>query len=208
MIEIIDKNYLNQILSFLFKKNRLTHMTRRQDLINRLAQQDQELEALNGDLPPSSNNEERVVDKIFESLTISEMKILTNFTKVQIMDLYALFESDIVGARSNRGRGSKLSPLDSFILLLCFLKSYSSFSRLALDFEIKPATVQRIVESLIDVLAPKFAEKLIKVVKKELQIANGIGFENYPDVALVLDCSVQEVSRFAGSFRKLKSFFH
>jgi hypothetical protein len=51
--------------------------------------------------------------------------------------------------------------------------------------------------------------KYIIFIDRETQIVSSprIGFEEFPDVAIVLDCSVQEIPMYAGSFSDVKIFY-
>ena len=60
---------------------------------------------------------------------------------------------------------------------------------------------------MISALSPKLNEKFIRRVRKELQVIQEIQFDEFPEVALVLDCSVQEIPRYMGTFNDMKVFY-
>lgn len=146
-------------------------------------------------------------NEIFDNYTPNEIKDFTNLTKDELLEIYYQVELEISKLRTNRGPKSKLTGLDSFFLMLVYLKTYPSYKRLGKAFNISGATAQKIIEKLITSLSGKFKQLFIKEIKKNDQLKMDVKFDDFPSVALVVDCSVQEIPRFVGGFLDVKIFY-
>lgn len=134
-------------------------------------------------------------------------KTATNFTKEEFVSLFSYFDIDMARLQNTRGPRSKLSNMDKFFLLITYLKSYVSYTSLAHTFGLSPTSVQRDLIKIIEALAPIFERIFIEKLDREQQVEKGIGFVDYPEVALILDCSVQKIPRYCGGFNDVKTFF-
>ena len=123
------------------------------------------------------------------------------------MHLFLIFDKEITLLKTSRGPKPKLASLDWFFLLLVHLKTYSCYTTLGKAFKLSGATVQKIIEKIILGLEKKFKETFIKFLKKDDQINLGLKLVDYPQVALILDCTVQEVPRYGAQFNDSKIFY-
>ena len=87
------------------------------------------------------------------------------------------------------------------------LKTYSSYATLGKAFKLSGQTIQKLKEKMIIGLSFKFKINFINFIKKEEQIKLGINLIEYPQVGIILDCTVQEVPRYGSQFTDSKIFF-
>lgn len=182
-------------------------MSNNKRLLESMRQQQEELD----DLPSL----ELLTDDLFEedkdvnviSYSDDELMILTNFDGEQIDTIFFILAEEFAKMRSNRGRKAALSDKDMLLLLLVFLKGYQSYNKLAIDFKISVVAVKNNISKMIVKFHEILTATFIKSINKQKQDENGLKLIDFPDVGLILDCSVQEISRFAGSFRDSKIFF-
>ncbi|KAF7685034.1 hypothetical protein CDIK_4217 [Cucumispora dikerogammari] len=142
------------------------------DFLDKIRKTDQELKEEDTFID-SSIPDYTTKNVIFDNYTPSEIKDFSNLTKDELMELYYLFELDIAKLRTNRGPKSKLSGLDSFFLMLVYLKTYPSYKRLGKAFNISGSSAQKTIEKLIVSLADRFKDLFIKEIKKKLAVENG-----------------------------------
>lgn len=181
-------------------------MNRRENYFEKLEEEENNLNNYEGyfDSSQPDNNE---TESFVSSVSESHFKIATNFTRDQFFNLYTHFDLEMASLENTRGPRSRLTGEEKFFLLLTYCKSYDSYTSLARVFNLSPATLQRIIEKMISCLAPKFKQIFILTIQKEEQIIQNIGFQEYPNVALVLDCTIQPVPKFAGGHREVKVFY-
>lgn len=182
-------------------------MDRQNAYLQKLKEMDDELNNNHEIHLDSSVPEELIENPITSGIPVELFKTATNFTRDEFEVLFSYFDVEIAKLTNSRGPKTKLSGMDRFFLLITYLKSYPSFTRLALDFGFSASYIQKVIETMILNLSKKFSDLFIIFLSKEQQIIDGIVFPEFPEVAIVLDCSVQEVPRFAGGFSELKVFY-
>ncbi|KAF7685121.1 hypothetical protein CDIK_4130 [Cucumispora dikerogammari] len=170
------------------------------DFLDKIRKTDQELKEEDTFID-SSISDYTTKNVIYDNYTPSEIKDFSNLIKDELMKIYYLFELDIAKLKTNREPKSKLSGLDSFFLMLVYLKTYPSYKRLGKTFNISGSSAQKTIEKLIVSLADRFRDLFIKNIKKNEQLKMEIKFEDYPYAALVIDCSVQKIHRFHWRFQ-------
>ncbi|KAM0679028.1 hypothetical protein BDAP_000407 [Binucleata daphniae] len=181
-------------------------MKKQNDYFDSLDRRDRELEEMEENLQLQSEPDDFEEHVILSQINDTKLKTATYYTRNMFRYLFSVFENDIAKLQNTKGPRQKLSGQDKFFLFLTYLKSYLSFDFLAVTFGLSATYLQKLFEKMIRTLALTASAKFIVKCKKEEQIAKNIGFENYPEVALVLDCSVQEIPRYAGSFNDAKIF--
>lgn len=182
-------------------------LDKRKNFLSEILENDEKLKKDDGFDFDTSEMDDLNQKEIIDDFSSNEIKTFTNFFKHEFKLLFSKFEGVIAKLRYKKGPKNKLSTMDSFFLLLVYLKTYPSFATLARNFSVSASSLQRIIEKLIIGLKDKFVEEFICFLSKESQLNKSIGFKNFPDVAMVLDCTIQEIPRFAGGFSEVKTFY-
>ena len=183
-------------------------MTQKNDrMLEKMKELDVELINLGSDELLSSDLPDKCQDSIFSSYNTSEIHILTNFSIIQFNELFRLLETQFSRMRNTRGKKSKLSDKDMLLMFLYYLKSYVNFNKLAMDYKISTSTAKKLIQKMIKNFRDILVNKFISWIPKEEQNKNLLNFEDFNEVALVLDCSVQEICKFGGNFKDTKPFF-
>lgn len=116
----------------------------------------------------------------------------------------AVVESPLSFADSGRGRKTPYTPLERLVILLTFLKNYSSYSFLGSIFQAKANTIENLIRKTALTIRQPLTEYFIRAISKKEQIQIGIHCP-IPEVALIVDCSVQQCYRPVGAFAEAKS---
>lgn len=175
--------------------------------IENISQRDDELNQLDFNLINSSMGDFEANNLVFDELNTSEIKVMTNFSKDSVLELFANVDAEIAASKPVKGPKCKLTDLDIFLLLLTYLKTYPSYSTIAKPFKITATTAQKVLERTICAVTHKLMDTFVKFIKREEQCRLGITCADYKDVALILDCTVQEIPRYSGSFSDAKKFY-
>ncbi|PVU94125.1 hypothetical protein BB559_003098 [Furculomyces boomerangus] len=119
--------------------------------------------------------------------------------------LFEILNTDLAGIRNNRGGRANLTIRDTLLFYLSFLKLYPSYSSIGLSFKMKAASVQRLVDRVTYAIKGTLWKRFVVPQKKADQVTFGLGFNHYPEAALVIDALIQEFSRLAMYFKDQKS---
>lgn len=178
------------------------------NFLERVKDNDRELEIMGETfLLETSTSDHLDRNPIIDNYTSNEVKAFTNFTKEEVLDLFGHVSDEFAQLVTSKGPRFKLTSVDSFFLLLTYLKTYPTYSTLGKAFRISSATVQKHIEKMITNLSTKLAKEFIKFVRKEEQERQGIRLPDFPNVAILLDCTVQEVPRYGRNFTDSKVFY-
>lgn len=172
----------------------------------------------------SSDGDETMcrVDQIASNFP-EDVKIICGFTlsvtiiiNMQEFDqLYSMVDMALAASRVGKGRKPAVGPRDSLFLLLSFLTNYPTFRMLGVEYGQKASTIQENIMKTAKLVRPIFMERLVVPVKKKMQVeqgnnysdALGIAFEDYPDVALVVDCTFQPILVPCAEFLAKRAYF-
>lgn len=115
----------------------------------------------------------------------------------------SIVENALSYADSGRGRKTPFSPFERLIMLLTFLKNYPSYSFLGSIFKSKPNTIEKLIRKTAITIRQPLMEYFVTPMSKKEQMQVGISC-NIPEVALIVDCSVQQCFRPTGAFAEAK----
>jgi IS5 family transposase len=131
----------------------------------------------------------------------------TGFTVGDFWSLYSIVNDNLRAQFGTRGRKPRFGPEDTFYIMLQYLRHNASYTQLALLYS---TTITVICETLRRAIAgcrQPLVSTFIKPLRKAEQMELGIQFPQFPEVALVIDCSVQECARPAGAFSSHQRLF-
>lgn len=107
-------------------------------------------------------------------------------------------------AESGRGRKTPYSPLQRLIILLTFLKNYPSYSFIGSIFNAKANSIETVIRKTAITIRQSLMDHFVRPMSKRDQVQVGI-LSEVPEVALIVDCSVQQCFRPTGAFAEAKS---
>jgi hypothetical protein len=137
-----------------------------------------------------------------------DFRCLFRFTPAEFDHLFSLVELDILASRSRRGRPAALSPKDSFLALLYHLAQYRTMAHDAVLFGVAQNTLLVTIERVLVAVARPLHRRFVVPMSKGEQVARGMEFEAFPEVALVVDCSVFRIQKpLHDGFASAKRFF-
>lgn len=152
------------------------------------------------DLPEKKNS-------IFSSLTNEECLAYTNMT----IDQFSLFFLEVepyLLQPFKKGRKSHISLKDGILLYIIRLCTGATYEILASDFGVKdPSTIYRICERIEESLCQAVKKKYFLPIKKGEQSRLGINCSEFPEVALIVDSTLQPCYRPSLSFNDAKVFY-
>ena len=126
----------------------------------------------------------------------------TGFDSKDLHVLYSYIEKAV--NTSKRGRKTKFTPLDQFILFLHFLKSYPRLESMKPILHIEASTYQRIILKFLNEASPVLEDRLITKIAKECQI---ITKEDFPNAGYVVDATVQKINEPDLSWEISRQYF-
>ncbi|KAG2814004.1 hypothetical protein PC129_g3495 [Phytophthora cactorum] len=136
------------------------------------------------------------------------LKTLTNFTQAEFGVLWAEVEGALHAVWSMvRGRRSQTSAKDAMFKTLVILKHYDTWDKHAVDFGLKPNTLEKMTYKLLEVIEPIPFAKFVKPVTMTQQRENNKAFRNYPYALYATDVKFQPAYRQSGHFTEKKTYF-
>ena len=108
-----------------------------------------------------------------------------------------------------------LGTHDAFFMTLLYLRNYSTFLELGRCFRLKENTAKDTVQRVLMAIHDPLFNALVRPLGKAAQVAEGkiginsigIAFPDFPQVALVVDCTFQTSNRMRSNFNERKLFF-
>ena len=136
------------------------------------------------------------------------LKTLINFTLVEFNALWAFVESDVHAAwNMGRGRRPQTTAKDAMFMSLVILKHYDTWDKHAIDFGIKPNTLEKMIYRVLAVIEPVLTEEFIIPVTMTEQRERDRLFHNYPYALYATDVKFQPAYRPSGRFMEQKKYF-
>ena len=127
--------------------------------------------------------------------------ILTGFTTQEFTELLRLCENDIP-INIGRGKQSKFSQADKFLVVLCYLKHYETQAKLGENFSISKAQINRIISTTIPVITTILYSKYATTLELDHQ-----AYEDFSDTLFVMDVTIQKIWKPLGNFQERKQFY-
>lgn len=95
----------------------------------------------------TADSDSPVMDSFQQQNGNSEwLKTLTNFSLAEFDHLWAVVEQDVISTWIvGRGRKHATKPKDAFMMALCVLKHYDTWSKHALDFGMKTSSFEKTI---------------------------------------------------------------
>ena len=126
--------------------------------------------------------------------------VLTGFTTHEFTELLRLCENDIP-INIGRGKQSKFTPADKFLIVLCYLKHYETQSKFGESFSISKAQINRILFATIPVVMSILYSKYVVNVNDQQD------YDEFPDTLFVMDVTIQKIWKPLGTFQERKQYF-
>ena len=143
-----------------------------------------------------------------ESGNADAIRILTNFTAEEFLQLYREIEQDLKPVWTmGRGRKSKTAPMDAFLMTLTVLKHYDTWAKHATDFQMKTLTFEKMINRVIDIVEPVLFKKMVTKPPMSDQEKNNLQFQNFPYCYAAHDVKFQPSYRPGGRFTEVKRYF-
>ena len=127
--------------------------------------------------------------------------VLTGFSVIQFIELLTLCESSIP-TNIGRGKQSKFTQADKFLVVLCYVKHYETQAKLGDNFGVSKAQINRIIAVVVPIITSILYLKY--VVDLEVDLPE---YEAFPDARFVIDVTIQKIWRPLGTFQERKQFY-
>ena len=132
----------------------------------------------------------------------------TGFTIAEFWEIFAVVQENLRATFPVRGRAPHFNTEDTFYILLQYLRAGMKPAQLAVTHKVSPSIMQATLERGLSGTRDALVAEFITPISKGEQAKRGISSPNFPEVALIIDCSVQECERPAGHFGgEQKRFF-
>ncbi len=133
-------------------------------------------------------------------------KILSGFTCDEFLELYDIVEGSI---RENIGRGrqSKVSKLDRFLVTLCYLKHYETLDKLKDTFALSKTCLYNLLETTINAISPVLYNHFVVNLDDRLDEDDEDIQVNFPEAKFVMDATFHPIWTPAGTFNEKKRYF-
>lgn len=147
------------------------------------------------------------INNIYDSLSDIQIQTYTNFFRNQF-DLLYLDLEPFLTIPHQKGRKSNFTMKDSLFFYILRLKTGATYEMIAVDFDIKnPSTLFRLCDKL-ELLLHKAVLKLFFLPYTKLeQEKREIKFQNFPQVMLIVDSTLQPCQKPALPFEDGKIFY-
>lgn len=130
--------------------------------------------------------------------------VICGFTSDQFLQLFEACE-DAIPTVVGRGRRSRISKHDRLLLVLCYVKHYETYEKLAETFLMSKSQVHRNLGDTIDQVGPvlyrRYVEHISELIGVDVEVAA------FPEAPLVMDATLQEIWIPTGTFQEKKRFF-
>ncbi len=126
--------------------------------------------------------------------------ILTGFTTQEFIELLRICENDIP-INIGRGKQSKFTQADKFLIVLCYVKHYETQAKLGENFSISKAQINRIISTTVPVIFP------ILYLKYSSNSTDHQEYEEFSDTLFVMDVTIQKIWKPLGNFQERKQYY-
>lgn len=127
--------------------------------------------------------------------------ILTGFSSQEFTELLLLCENDIP-INIGRGKQSKFTQADKFLIVLCYLKHYETQAKLGENFSISKAQINRIIATAVPVISE------ILYFKYAISLdADDAVYEEFIHSKFVMDVTIQKIWKPLGTFQERKQYY-
>ena len=154
-----------------------------------------------------------IFDEVYNSSGNEGLITLTNFNALEFSALYD-YVSDHVTTNWNVGRGkkSKFTGKDVFLLAVSVVKMGGSWDEMALPWKIKPATFQTMIVKFLKMMSRHLYEKTVQVYQEldgwmKDTLEAGKAFAHYPCAIYATDVRFQMANRPSGNHQESKLYF-
>lgn len=127
--------------------------------------------------------------------------ILTGFSSSEFIELLLLCENDIP-INMGRGKQSKFTQADKFLVVLCYIKHYETQAKLGENFSISKAQINRIISTA----APLISTILYSKYAISLDVDDTV-YEEFINAKFVMDVTIQKIWKPLGTFQERKQFY-
>jgi hypothetical protein len=132
----------------------------------------------------------------------------TGFTITEFWELFDVVKETLQAKFSARGKAPHFNAVDTFYILLQHLRTDAKPAQLAVTHGVSPSIMQSTLERGLAGTRDALVAKYITPISKGEQVKRRIACAHFPEVCLIVDCSVQECERPAGHFGgEQKRFF-
>lgn len=170
-------------------------------LVARQRRREAVLEDADEDIIESDDEQYSVTNNPIYSKMSTDLYVYIGFSDEKFTLLFSLVEDAL--QKKGRGRNRKISPQDSFVLLLHYLRCYPPIEQMGIAFNIKPATLQSIIHDTIRICHPILFNHFVV----QLRNAQMPQFEAFPNASIIVDATVQPIGRPSGSFKDAKQWY-
>jgi hypothetical protein len=149
-----------------------------------------------------------VHDEYFDEAGNDGLVSMMNFSIVEFDEVWAVVQSAMVANwEYGQGRKSKTTAKDAFFMALVILKHYSTRKKHAVDFSLKPPTLEKMMHKVYDIVSPVLFEHYVAPVTMQEQVEANREFRYYPCALYATDVKFQPAHRPGGRFDELKHYF-
>lgn len=127
--------------------------------------------------------------------------VLTGFSCQEFSELLLLCEN-YIPINIGRGKQSKFTPADKFLIVLCYLKHYETQAKLGETFGISKAQINRIISTTVPVITTVLYSTYVTTLAMNQQ-----EYEEFPDTRFVMDVTIQKIWKPLGTFQERKQYY-
>jgi hypothetical protein len=126
-------------------------------------------------------------------------------TGFNFADFDRLFElSGTTFEFNRRGKKTQVSPRDTLILLLNYVRRYPKIEEMAVGYQIKPSTLGKLLMKAIHAATGCWQRLFITEPGLNLTLPTD---DNFPNAGFIVDATVQQINKPAGTFEERKPWF-
>lgn len=151
------------------------------------------------------DEEESKIYSKFANRGTEAIKTMTGFLISEFLELYSVVQNNLKAR--GRGRKPEISTLDSFFLTLVMLKHHEKWDKFALTYEAKKTTAYSAVKRTLERILEPLCNALIRTMFHDEQLKRNIKFDDFPEVALVVDVTFQTRTRPKMLFKDAQFYY-
>lgn len=131
-------------------------------------------------------------------------KTITGFTCEEFLQLYEQCES-VISENIGRGRSSRFSKQDKFLMTLCYVKHYETVDKMKETFCVSAPRLHTILQEMIQAITPVLYTEYVDKIQTHLEEVELP--EVFPESLFVMDVKFQEIWTPLGTFNERKRYF-
>jgi hypothetical protein len=133
-------------------------------------------------------------------------RVLTGFACDEFLELLEHCEH-AMPATIGRGRRSKLSNHDKFLIVLCYVKHYETVEKIAASFHVSATQMHRVLDETIHAIAPILYARYVTNVRDLIDEEDVPDAGEFGAAKFVMDATLQEIWTPLGTYNERKRFY-